>query len=1071
MKPLTVYKASAGSGKTFTLATQYISLVIENPQSYRNILAVTFTNKATEEMKMRILSQLYGIANQLDDSKGYLEVVMNNTELSETQVVERAGVALSNLIHNYNYFRVETIDTFFQSVLRNLARELDLTANLRIGLNDYQIEEQAVDELIESLDTSNRLLYWIMDYINDNIADDKSWNVIGQIKKFGQNIFKDFYKDHSKQLDEVMKDENFFKNYTAELKKKRKEASEMLTQFAETFFDLLDENGFSVDDFSNGKTGICGYFLKLRNGVYDDDELLKKRVTDGMQDPEKWVKKKDAKPGNPLFDLVTDQLFNFINLVESKRPLLVKQLKSADLTLKHLNQLRLLHSIEAQVRSMNETANRFLLSDTQNLLHSLIKDSDSPFIFEKIGTQLEHVMIDEFQDTSMIQWKNFKVLLQETMSHNGEETASHSDKVIKNMIVGDVKQSIYRWRSGDWRLLNNINEEFPESSLDSKNLAINFRSDRNIINFNNHFFENAAKLEVQGLEGIKEEEAKQLITAYEDVKQGIPEKKEATGLVSIKLLTSQEYQDDMMELTMETVDHLIEQGVKEKNIAILVRSNRTNQDIADYFMENRPERHLVSDEAFRLDASVAVNVIISALRYVIQPENVLAEAYLKKAEEQGLITLPADFIEEKTAEEASGNSVLKELAQMPLFDLVEKLFRLFELEKLSDESAYVCAFYDQLSSYLQDNTTDIASFLNEWDNSIHQKTIQSDEINGIRLITIHKSKGLEFDNVIMPFCDWQLEKSNTLWCQPEIAPYNQLPLVPIDFAAKSMKGSIYEQDYYHEHLQNVVDNLNLLYVAFTRAGRNLFVYGKRGNANQRSALIENVVMNICEEMGGKIIGENDSKLDLEFDYGVLDTATDEEKKESSNVFIKKELSEKIEIKNFEQRAEFRQSNKSRDFIEGKEEDNQKQFIKEGTILHNLFSTIRTVNDVPNALKQLELDGVLYDGSNTPDRIKSLLRKRFESPIIREWFSDKWTIYNECTILHVKDGKVIERRPDRVMTDGNELIVVDFKFGKPNDEYHKQVREYMHLLKNMGHENVKGYLWFVYKNDIVEVKEK
>lgn len=1071
MKPLTVYKASAGSGKTFTLATQYISLVIENPQSYRNILAVTFTNKATEEMKMRILSQLYGIANQLDDSKGYLEVVMNNTELSEAQVVERAGVALSNLIHNYNYFRVETIDTFFQSVLRNLARELDLTANLRIGLNDYQIEEQAVDELIESLDTSNRLLYWIMDYINDNIADDKSWNVIGQIKKFGQNIFKDFYKDHSKQLDEVMKDENFFKNYTAELKKKRKEAREMLTQFAETFFDLLDENGFSVDDFSNGKTGICGYFLKLRNGVYDDDELLKKRVTDGMQDPEKWVKKKDAKPGNPLFDLVTDQLFNFINLVESKRPLLVKQLKSADLTLKHLNQLRLLHSIEAQVRSMNETANRFLLSDTQNLLHSLIKDSDSPFIFEKIGTQLEHVMIDEFQDTSMIQWKNFKVLLQETMSHNGEETASHSDKVIKNMIVGDVKQSIYRWRSGDWRLLNNINEEFPESSLESKNLAINFRSDRHIIDFNNHFFENAAKLEVQALEGIKEEEAKQLITAYEDVKQGIPEKKEATGLVSIKLLTSQEYQDDMMELTMETVDHLIEQGVKEKNIAILVRSNRTIQDIADYFMENRPERHLVSDEAFRLDASVAVNVIISALRYVIQPENVLAEAYLKKAEEQGLITLPADFIEEKTTEEASENSVLKELAQMPLFDLVEKLFRLFELEKLSDESAYVCAFYDQLSSYLQDNTTDIASFLNEWDNSIHQKTIQSDEINGIRLITIHKSKGLEFDNVIMPFCDWQLEKSNTLWCQPEIAPYNQLPLVPIDFAAKSMKGSIYEQDYYHEHLQNVVDNLNLLYVAFTRAGRNLFVYGKRGNANQRSALIENVVMNICDEMGGKIMGENDSKLDLEFDYGVLDTATDEEKKESSNVFIKKELSEKIEIKNFEQRAEFRQSNKSRDFIEGKEEDNQKQFIKEGTILHNLFSTIRTVNDVPNALKQLELDGVLYDGSNTPDRIKSLLRKRFESPIIREWFSDKWTIYNECNILHVKDGKVIERRPDRVMTDGNELIVVDFKFGKPNDEYHKQVREYMHLLKNMGHENVKGYLWFVYKNDIVEVKEK
>ena len=190
---LTVYKASAGSGKTFTLAKEYMVLVIQDPSSYRNILAVTFTNKATEEMKNRILSKLYGIANRLDDSRDYLEQIKGVlSQMSEEQIIENAGIALKNLIHNYNYFRVETIDTFFQSVLRNLARELDLTANLRIGLNDVQIEEQAVDELIEELQMTDKLLFWIMDYIKENIADDKNWNVISQIKAFGRNIFKDF---------------------------------------------------------------------------------------------------------------------------------------------------------------------------------------------------------------------------------------------------------------------------------------------------------------------------------------------------------------------------------------------------------------------------------------------------------------------------------------------------------------------------------------------------------------------------------------------------------------------------------------------------------------------------------------------------------------------------------------------------------------------------------------------------------------------------------------------------------------------------------------------------------------
>lgn len=357
---LTVYKASAGSGKTFTLAREYMTLVIANPYSYRTILAVTFTNKATEEMKTRILSQLYGIAHGLEESHGYLEQIKKALpHLTQKQIEKNADTALSLLIHNYNYFRVETIDTFFQSVLRNLARELDLTANLRIGLNDYQVEQQAVDQLIEDLGQTDRLLHWIMDYIKSNMADDKSWNVIGEIKSFGENIFRDYYKSAAKSLKEVMEKEDFFKNFTAELRKMKQVAKEHFAQIAATFFDTLDENGLTVSDFSYGKTGVCSYFIKLRDGLFDDEKLVGRRVVSAMEDEHTWMSAADAQPGSPKYNLVCNTLAPLLRYSEEKRPKLLRLYKSADLTLRNLNQLRLLGSIEKKVRALNEEANRF----------------------------------------------------------------------------------------------------------------------------------------------------------------------------------------------------------------------------------------------------------------------------------------------------------------------------------------------------------------------------------------------------------------------------------------------------------------------------------------------------------------------------------------------------------------------------------------------------------------------------------------------------------------------------------------------------------------------------------------
>lgn len=1075
-KPLTVYKASAGSGKTFTLATEYIKLVVQDPQCYRNILAVTFTNKATEEMKMRILSQLYGIWKRLPDSDKYKKVIREKTGLSDTVVSERAGMALGYLLHNYNNFRVETIDTFFQGVLRNLARELDLTANLRIGLNDSQVEELAVDQLIEDLHTTDILLQWLLKYIMDNISDDKSWNVIGQIKAFGKTIFHDNYKNVSNTLRQKMEEPGFFDRYTARLKELRQSAEERMKGFAQDFFDTIASEGLMIDDFSYGKSGICGFFLKLQDGVFDESSVGK-RVIDSMGDPEKWCKKTHPRK-ELIYSLADSSLGQILRMAFEERPRQWKIYQSADITLRHLSQLRLLGSIEKKVRELNESANRFLLSDTQQLLHALIDGSDTPFIFEKIGSQLQHVMIDEFQDTSTVQWQNFKVLLSETMSQEDAE----------NLIVGDVKQSIYRWRSGDWRLLNDIQAQFPdpEAQLDIRTLSTNYRSQRNIIEFNNLFFSTAAQLEYLALQD--DPEATALQRAYADVEQTVPDKLEENGLIHIQLLPSEDYQENTLMQIADIVCDLRDKGIKPSEMAILVRSNVSIPLIADYFTKHLPDIRIVSDEAFRLDASVAVNLLVEALHLITHPDDSLAKADIAKLyqcyvlesqttdNELLLSTNPLDEL----LPEAYINH-FEELLNLSLYELTERLYTIFGLNRLKGQSAYLCAFYDQLISFTTENSTGIDAFVTEWEENLCAKTIQSDEIDGIRLISIHKSKGLEFDHVIIPFCDWQLEKSqgNILWCQPDEAPFNELPIIPIDYNQKQMMGTIYEDDYRHEHLQNTVDNLNLLYVAFTRASQSLFVIGKRHAKNSRSVLIEQVLPLVAEKKPTAILSgiENENEP-LVFSFGSLIVRTAEDTSctnLSPNPFLQQTTTIGIDIDTFDNPVSFRQSNRSKDFITQQDEENddqqQRQYIQTGSILHQIFSTIRTTADIDVALKRLQLEGILYDEQITAEKISSMLRKRLQNPRVADWFSDRWTLFNECTILTVEDGEVIERRPDRVMTDGNEWVVVDFKFGSPKDEYHDQVRQYMQLLSDMGHSNIKGFLWFVYSNKITEVSFK
>ena len=1081
---LTVYKASAGSGKTFTLASEYITLVVKNPQDYRSILAVTFTNKATQEMKTRILSQLYGIAHSLPDSEAYYEQVRMKTGFSEQTIRENAAKALSLLTHHYNEFRVQTIDAFFQSVLRNLARELNLTANLCVDLNDEQVEAQAVDELINSLEEGEEVLNWIRDYIDKNIEDDKGWNVISQIKDFGKNIFKDFYKDRKTELDNRFSDESFFNDFITDLRERRTRILNRLNEHAKQMYQKIrDANLDNPNLFNRGANGLLSHIIKLTKGTPSNDPTPQ-YIQSCIDSAEKWPASKcPAKERAAIIELASASLCSDLKILNDYRINDWKEYQSCNLTLKHLSQLRLLHAISEAVDEINKDTNRFMLSNTQSLLSTLMKDSDTPFVFEKMGAYLKHIMIDEFQDTSTIQWNNFRKLLDNCMA----QVDSH------NLIVGDVKQSIYRWRQGDWKLLNNIEHEFTKEQIKIEPLDTNYRSEENIIRFNNAFFKQAVSQTVNELESEEIQGATELVEAYKEIEQK-PRKDNGKGCVRIKLFrydskNASDYKQKILNELIENIRQLLDQGYKQKDIAILARSKTVIPDIVDSFQNIDTNVSLVSDEAFRLDASLAVNVIIEALRLLTHPHDKLTESKLVKLYQQQVIKTGKDindlFVGENSTELKSFLpsgyiDKFESLSRLSLIDLVDEIYSLFSLDSLEGQSAYVCTFYDTLNEYLCDHPADIDDFIEEWEDTLSSNTIQSDEVDGIRLITIHKSKGLEYDNVLIPFCDWELEKTNgiTIWCSGDDKdkPYGELPLIPVDYSSK-MLGTVFEDDYKEEHLQNTVDNMNLLYVAFTRAGKNLFITGKKykertKGKSERSHIIQYIIEELAKELPGAIIDDAGDNGPISFELGTLSTCEErvEKEKATENPFELSPKTHKLKIETFPHPVSFRQSNKSHDFIKGEDIDpsDAKRYIKVGNVLHQLFSTILTEADIEPRLKELEQAGIIYNDDITSRELQNKISCALSNEKVKNWFSPRWKLFNECTILDYdkETGDVYEHRPDRVMTDGKEMIVVDFKFGKPRDEYHEQVQRYMRLLMRMGYKQVSGYIWYVLRNEII-----
>lgn len=562
---LTVYKASAGSGKTFTLAIQYIKTLIEQESrhAYSHILAVTFTNKATAEMKDRILQQLYGIWKGLPSSVNYLESLQkelraDGIELPEEEIRSRAGSALCHILHDYNRFRVETIDSFFQSVLKNLAHELSLTANLKVDLNDKEVLHAAVDRIMERLHLTPTVLNWILEYVDDRISNNERWDIAREVKSFAAWIFKEAYLAREHEMREVLRENKRIGELRTALNYELHASLDVVQSAAANFRAEMEAWGLGFDQFSRGGT-IDTYLRRIEDGNIRAE--FGSTLQGYTENAEKMLRKADRSVA-----ALVEAAAHFSELLAELRGFQTEQLvrhTSASLALKHLNPLRLLGVIDEEVTALNHENNRFLLAKTPILLHELIEENDAPFIFEKMGAFFHHVMIDEFQDTSTMQWKNFKILLLESMASG-----------FGNLIVGDVKQSIYRWRNGDWTILKNIEKEMAVHRPDIRNLAINYRSERRIIAFNNALFTAAA----EELDRLTPDAPIRMAEAYGDVAQQCRPDKGNNGYVQIRFFDEKDKEDDwetrMLDELCEQVRTLHEAGLPYGEMAILLRYRR-----------------------------------------------------------------------------------------------------------------------------------------------------------------------------------------------------------------------------------------------------------------------------------------------------------------------------------------------------------------------------------------------------------------------------------------------------------------------------------------------------------------
>lgn len=1093
MQKLQIYKASAGSGKTYLLTENYLKLAFEYPDNFSKILAVTFTNKAAEEMKTRIIEELNNIINLKNKANHFKSVKEHLKYKNDEAVIKRANTIRDNILHNYSMFNVSTIDSFVQKVIRAFSYEMNLSSGYDIELDTQKVIDDLSEKLYNNISENKDLQTWLIKYAEHKINDGKNWDFRTEIKNLAQEIFKEKFQNIFSIEKDINEEREKMKEFLNVLYSIKNMFENEMNKLRQNVIEILKNAGID-----NGKLGlkfktITNHFIvKISNKKYNE---ITKTLTEAQEGIEKWYAKSASADIINSIELVYTPIhanvIKYFDLYNSTS----ENYYSAISIIQSFHSFGILNDIASLLPEYRNDNNILLISDTTLLLKKIIGDNDAPFIYEKIGNKFKSILIDEFQDTSSFQWANFKPLILNSLSQ-----ANY------NLIVGDIKQSIYRWRGGDWKLLlSGAKNEIGHSLTEDMSLDTNWRSRKNIVDFNNVIFQflprilqnqfnneisqvsNKETLQVIENEGYKSI----IIDAYEKNCQKVPTNKEG-GKVKIVFSDDKKTKDEQKEDTniAELINELLLDNKKPSDIGIIVSKNDEAKTIVNQLLDYQAKNNeainyqIISGESLYISNSSVVKLLVAALKYINNKSDIINIAQLvfeyQKIQAKSEIDYNKIFlsIKNETYIEFLPEMFLedmKELSKKSTFELTEELIRIFNLTNIKDEFTYLRAFQNEVSEFIKTRNSNLSEFIRWWEEKGITKSIQiPEDVDAVKIMTIHKSKGLAFNILIMPFVNWEFEKTGAnarlLWTKTDAEPFNQFSFLPVKYS-KMLLNTVFQKDYFDEKLYSNIDALNMLYVAFTRAKNELYAFANykaknKGDIKDVGQLLYEVV-NINTAEHNEDCGD---LLNLKPYFNVNETSflLDKNfKNEEKNKLSKSGTN----ILNFEESREYPNNkwfgkvqiryNSEDFFIESIEAIEEK--VNYGTLMHRIFAEIHTEKDISSSLQKMYFDGFITKEEQNELEIK--ITEVVKRETVKEWFSEKYEVKNEEALITIAGDIKI---PDRVIIGKEEVIVIDFKFGKLHEKYKEQIQEYKKLINEVYKLPTKAFLFYVEEDVVVEV---
>lgn len=1056
---LTIYSASAGSGKTYKLTGIYLSALFLSRYNYRRILAVTFTNKATAEMKSRILDHLHRLSS--GEKSDYLPGLMSETGKSEEWIRQESGQILNAILHDFSRFSVSTIDSFFQKILRAFAREAGLHAGFNIELDHSIILSSAVDEMINSASEDVKLRNWLITYALSNIEDEKTWNLKKGIVKLAEELFKENYKILSAGERSNLEDKDFLLAYIAKVKLISLEFEKKMGEFGRLAMMIYSSFNLTDDMFFQKGKGVPKYIKSLAEGSISEPNGYVRGI---LSNPPKWS---TGSPSSKLQDAINNGLGEIISESIAFYDANIISYNTSRSVLSNIFALGILSDVLKNIHKISSSGNIFLLSDAGEILNLITRGDQSPFIYEKVGNRYENYMIDEFQDTSIIQWNNFEPLIANSMSEGFD-----------NLVVGDVKQSIYRWRNSDWQILGKVlKNQIDNDRFLVEPLTTNWRSHSNIIKFNNALFtlipwQIDKSLAADSLPVSFRE-------MYSEAIQKDPGNK-PDGYVCLEFLENEpenRWEVKVLERLPSIIETVQDNGYNASDIGIIVRNGREGamvlKSIIDYSNNNRAggryNFNVISNDSLLLANSPVICFIISVLEVVNNPADMIARASLLrffllasgKSDADKAPLLSRKLIEVSQTYFPYGyEELLESIKQVPLFEAIESIISFFDLGRYSWNVAYLNTFQDFVVNFTGNKNSDIQSFLDWWKSTGSKKSVVlPGSQDAMRILTIHKSKGLEFKIVILPFLSWNLDhialKQQILWVKPNASPFSELGVLPVKYG-KDLLNTIFSDDYREEKSSAYLDNINLLYVAMTRSMEAIYGFSVSNpkSGNTIAGVLKNA-FTVDGEHGIESLlnlSEHYSSEKNRFEYGKLPENKREQSDNRNITSSGYRVSRSMESLKLKLHGE-------NYFSSGNEELRKK--INYGKLMHEVFEGVNTAADINMAVRKLVIDGKLPQDQSADIEMK--VKTLIALPMVSDWFSSDAVIMKEAGILMTSGNT---RRPDRVIIKDGKATVIDFKFGSENEKYIEQVNLYRGLLSEMGYTNTEAFIWYVDKNKIV-----